>query len=151
MRGSISFGGGVAASAAMRDVRSVDGGNARMITCDLLVYQPFQPTGESLACDGVSLQSIVEHAGTPTYIYSARAVREAYRAIDEAFSSYPHSIHYALKANSTLAIARLLRSLGGRADANSGGEIKVAEKAGFMPRDIVFTGVGKTREELEYA
>ena len=122
-----------------------------MITCDSLVYQSFQPTGEALACDGVSIQSIVEHAGTPTYIYSARAIRDAYRAIDEAFSSYPHAIHYALKANSTLAIARLLRSLGGRADANSGGEIKVAEKAGFMPRDIVFTGVGKTREELEYA
>ena len=122
-----------------------------MITCDSLVYQPFQPTGDALACDGVSIQSIVEHAGTPTYIYSARAIREAYRAIDEAFSAYPHAIHYALKANSTLAIVRLLRSLGSRADANSGGEIKVAERAGFPPRDIVFTGVGKTREELEYA
>jgi diaminopimelate decarboxylase len=122
-----------------------------MITCDSLVYQPFQPTGDALACDGVSIQSIVEHAGTPTYIYSARAIREAYRAIDEAFSSYPHVIHYALKANSTLAIARLLRSLGSRADANSGGEIKVAERAGFEPGEIVFTGVGKTREELEYA
>lgn len=122
-----------------------------MITCDSLVYQPFQPTGDALTCDGVSIQSIVEHAATPTYIYSARAIREAYRAIDEAFSSYPHAIHYALKANSTLAIARLLRSLGSRADANSGGEIKVAERAGFAPRDIVFTGVGKTRDELEYA
>jgi diaminopimelate decarboxylase len=122
-----------------------------MITCDSLVYQSFQPTGDALACDGVSIQSIVEHAGTPTYIYSARGIRESYRAIDEAFSSYAHAIHYALKANSTLAIARLLRSLGSRVDANSGGEIKVAERAGFAPRDIVFTGVGKTREELEYA
>jgi diaminopimelate decarboxylase len=122
-----------------------------MITCDSLVYLPFQPTGDALACDGVSIQSIVEHAGTPTYIYSARAIREAYRAIDEAFSSHPHVIHYALKANSTLAIARLLRSLGSRADANSGGEIKVAERAGFAPGEIVFTGVGKTHEELEYA
>jgi len=122
-----------------------------MITCDSLVYQPFQPAGDALACDGVSLQAIVEHTGTPTYIYSARAIREAYRAIDDAFSPYPHAIHYALKANSTLAIARLLRSLGSRADANSGGEIAVAERAGFTPADIVFTGVGKTREELEYA
>jgi len=157
MRGSISCGGGVAASAAISvdlkggDVRSFNGGNGRMITCDSLVYQPFQPTGDALACDGVSVQSIVEHAGTPTYIYSARAIREAYRGIDEAFSAYPHAIHYALKANSTLAIARLLRSLGSRADANSGGEIKVAERAGFEPGEIVFTGVGKTREELEYA
>jgi diaminopimelate decarboxylase len=122
-----------------------------MITCDSLVYQPFRPAGGELACDGVSIQSIVERAGTPTYIYSARAIREAYRDIDDAFASYPHAIHYALKANSTLAIARLLQSLGSRADANSGGEIAVAERAGFAPRDIVFTGVGKTREELEYA
>ncbi len=133
------------------DVRGVDGGNERMITCDSLVYQPFQPSGEALACDGVSIQSIVEHVGTPTYIYSARMVRESYRAIDEAFASYPHAIHYALKANSTMAITRLLRSLGSRADANSGGEIKIAERAGFAPGDIVFTGVGKTRDELDYA
>jgi hypothetical protein len=71
------------------------------------------------------------------YIYSARAIRESYTAIDDAFASYPHAIHYALKANSTLAIARLLRSLGSRADANSGGEIRVAERAGFEPRDRV--------------
>ena len=122
-----------------------------MITCDSLVYQPFQPAGDALACDGVSIQSIVEHAGTPTYIYSARAIREAYRAIDDAFAAYPHAIHYALKANSTLAIARLLHALGGKADANSGGEIEVAQRAGFAPGDIVFTGVGKTRAELEYA
>src|SRR5258706_2879717 len=151
MRGSISCGAGVAASAPIRDVRGFDGGNARMITCDSLVYQPFQPAGDALACDGVSIQSIVEHAGTPTYIYSARAVRESYRAIDEAFASYPHAIHYALKANSTLALVRLLVQLGSRADANSGGEIRVAERAGFSARDIVFTGVGKTRDELEYA
>ena len=157
MRGSISFGSGVAASAAIStylkggDVRSFDGGNARMITCDSLVYQPFQPAGEALACDGVSLQSIVEHTGTPTYIYSARAIRDAYGSIDAAFASYPHAIHYAMKANSTLAIARLLRSLGSRADANSGAEIRVALRAGFAARDIVFTGVGKTRDELQQA
>lgn len=122
-----------------------------MITCDSLVYQPFRPADGELVCDGVSIESIVRRAGTPTYIYSARAIREAYRDIDEAFASYPHAIHYALKANSTLAIARLLRALGSRADANSGGEIAVAERAGFAPRDIVFTGVGKTRDELTYA
>ena len=122
-----------------------------MITCDSLVYQPFQPSDQGLACDGVSIQSIVDHAGTPTYIYSARTIRDAYRAIDDAFVSYPHAIHYALKANSTLAVVRLLRSLGSRADANSGGEIRVAQRAGFAPDDIVFTGVGKTRDELEYA
>ncbi len=122
-----------------------------MITCDSPVYLPFQASEQGLVCDGVSIASIVEPAGTPLYVYSARGIREAYRAIDDAFAGYPHTIHYALKANSTLAIARLLRALGSRADANSGGEVQVAQRAGFAPSEIVFTGVGKTREELEYA
>jgi diaminopimelate decarboxylase len=116
-----------------------------------LVYLPFHPSAAGLLCDSVSVQSIVERVGTPAYIYSARAIRDAYRAIDEAFDGYPHAIHYALKANSTLALLRLLRSLGSRADANSGGEIQVALRAGFDPKDVVFTGVGKTRDELEDA
>ena len=122
-----------------------------MITCVSSVQLPFQPGARGLACDGVSIQSIVDTVGTPAYIYSARAIRDAYQAIDAAFSDYPHAIHYALKANSTLAIVRLLRSLGSRADANSGGEIDVARRAGFAPAEIVFTGVGKSVDELEYA
>lgn len=122
-----------------------------MITCALAVYLPFQPADRGLACDGVSLESIVEQVGSPAYVYSARAVREAYRGIDTAFASYPHAIHYALKANSTLALLRLLKQLGSRADANSAGEIQVAQRAGFAPREIVFTGVGKTHDELAYA
>ena len=116
-----------------------------------LVHQSFTPTANGLACDGVGIESIVEQVGTPTYIYSAGAIRNAYRAIDAAFAGYPHAIHYALKANSTLAIVRLLRSLGSRVDANSAGEIQVAQRAGVPPDEIVFTGVGKTRDELEYA
>jgi diaminopimelate decarboxylase len=116
-----------------------------------LVYQSFTPTPSGLACDGVSIESIVERVGTPAYIYSARAIRESYHAIDRAFATYPHAIHYALKANSTLAIVRLLRSIGSKVDANSGGEIEVARRAGFAPADVVFTGVGKSRAELESA
>jgi diaminopimelate decarboxylase len=116
-----------------------------------LVHQSFTPTPNGLACDTVGVESIVEEVGTPVYIYSARAIRDAYRAIDAAFAAYPHAIHYALKANSTLAIVRLLRSIGSRIDANSAGEIKVAQRAGYEPGEVVFTGVGKTREELEYA
>ena len=115
------------------------------------MYLPFQPTDHGLACDGVSVRAIADAAGTPLYIYSADAIRRAYGAIDAAFSSYPHAIHYALKANSTLAIVRLLKSVGSRADANSGGEVQVALRAGFEPRDIVFTGVGKTHDELQSA
>jgi len=99
----------------------------------------------------VPLAEIAAAQGTPVYVYSAAVIAERYRAIDEAFASYPHSLHYALKANSTLAIARLLRSLGAGADANSGGEIDVALRAGFIPAQIVFTGVGKTPAELVQA
>jgi diaminopimelate decarboxylase len=116
-----------------------------------LVYLPFQPSAQGLLCDRVSVQSIVDRVGTPVYVYSAQAIRHAYQSIDAAFADYPHAIHYALKANSTLALVRLLRSLGSRADANSGGEVAVALRAGFDPKDIVFTGVGKTRDELEMA
>ncbi|RPH63740.1 MAG: diaminopimelate decarboxylase [Acidobacteria bacterium] len=102
----------------------------------------------TLTCDGVPIGSLARSAGTPLYVYSAAAIREAYRALDTAFASYPHTIHYALKANSTLAIVRLLQGLGSHADANSGGEIEVALRAGFTPEHIVFTGVGKTHDEL---
>jgi diaminopimelate decarboxylase len=89
--------------------------------------------------------------GTPLYVYSASTIASRYRAVDDAFASYPHTMHYALKANSTLAIVRLLRGLGSKVDANSGGEIDVALRAGFIPPEIVFTGVGKTRAELTQA
>ena len=117
----------------------------------MLVSHSFTPTPSGLACDDVSVEAIIGHIGTPIYIYSARAIREAYRALDAAFAAYPHAIHYALKANSTLAVVQLLRSLGSKVDANSGGEIQVATRAGYAPGDIVFTGVGKTRDELRDA
>jgi diaminopimelate decarboxylase len=104
-----------------------------------------------LVCDGVPLAAIAAGAGTPVYVYSAALLRDRYRALDEAFGRYPHALHYALKANSTLAIARLLRDLGSAADANSVWEIEVARRAGFDPSQIVFTGVGKSPAELECA
>jgi diaminopimelate decarboxylase len=111
----------------------------------------FDRDGGALVCDGVPLDAIAAAEGTPLYVYSAATIASRYRAIDEAFAGHPHSIHYALKANSTLAIARLLRGLGSNADANSGGEIEVARRAGYAPSQIVFTGVGKTRAELGHA
>jgi diaminopimelate decarboxylase len=105
----------------------------------------------ALVCDGVPLSRIARTEGTPLYVYSAATIVERYRAVDEAFASYPHTLHYALKANSILAIARLLRGLGSGVDANSGGEIDVALRSGFIPPQIVFTGVGKTQAELAQA
>ena len=111
----------------------------------------FYRQGVALTCDGVPLADIAAAETTPLYVYSAAVITERYRAIDDAFAAYPHALHYALKANSTLAIARLLRALGAGADANSGGEIDVALRAGFIPDQIVFTGVGKTSAELAQA
>ena len=111
----------------------------------------FQRLDGTLACDGVPLPALAAAHRTPLYVYSAATIASRYRAVDEAFASHPHAMHYALKANSTLAIARLLRGLGSAADANSGGEIDVALRAGFIPPQIVFTGVGKTPAELEQA
>src|SRR5918997_4816391 len=101
MMSSIGCGSVGRASADMHGERGHDDGNARMITCETLVPQPFQANDTGLLCDGVSVPAIAEAAGTPVYIYSAQAIRDAYRSIDEAFAGYPHAIHYALKANST--------------------------------------------------
>jgi diaminopimelate decarboxylase len=111
----------------------------------------FFRTGRTLVCDGLDLQALADAEGTPVYVYSAALIRERYRALDEAFGTYPHALHYALKANSNLAIGRLLRGLGSAADANSIWEIDVARRMGFTPDQIVFTGVGKSSEELERA
>jgi len=97
------------------------------------------------------LEAIAAATGTPAYVYSADAIRAAYRQLDAAFGDTPHAIHYAMKANSALALVRLVRSLGSAADANSMGEVEVALRCGFGPHDIVFTGVGKRRDELERA
>jgi diaminopimelate decarboxylase len=102
-------------------------------------------------CEQVSLEALAAAEGTPLYVYSTASIAGRYRAIDDAFRGYPHALHYALKANSILAIARLVRTLGAGADANSGGEIDVALRAGFIPEQIVFTGVGKTPAELAQA
>ena len=109
-----------------------------------------QPSVHPVAA-ALPLDAIAEAVGTPTYVYDARQIRSAYRELDGALIGVPHRLHYALKANSTLAIARLLLELGSGADANSVGEIEVALRAGFDPSGIVFTGVGKTSAELERA
>jgi diaminopimelate decarboxylase len=111
----------------------------------------FEGTPDGLACDGIPLGAMASAVGTPFYAYTASLVRARLEALRVAVAGVPHAIHYALKANSTLALVRLVRSLGAGADANSGGEIEVALRAGFIPQQIVFTGVGKTRDELERA
>jgi diaminopimelate decarboxylase len=115
------------------------------------VTTTFLTTAQGLALDGVPLAEIADRVGTPCYVYGAAAIREAYTRLDTAFGDYPHAIHYALKANSTLEIVRLLKALGSSADANSMGEVEVALRCGFHPREIMFTGVGKSTDELARA
>jgi len=113
--------------------------------------QGFLRDGDALACDGVRLDAIAREYGTPVYVYSADSIRRAYRSLDAAFAAHPHRIHYAMKANSSLALVELLRAEGSAIDANSIGEIEIALRAGFQPIDIVFTGVGKTSDEIDRA
>ncbi len=101
-----------------------------------------------LVCEGVPLSTIAQAVGTPTYVYSANAVREQYARLSAALDGVPFRIHYSLKANSNLALLRLLRSLGAAADVVSGGELFRARRAGFEPHDIIFGGVGKTEREI---
>jgi diaminopimelate decarboxylase len=105
----------------------------------------------TLTCDGLPIADIASAVGTPCYVYSGGSIRSRYAELASAFAGYPHALHYALKANSTFALVKLLHALGMAADANSVGEIDVAMRAGFTPAQIVFTGVGKTRDELARA
>jgi diaminopimelate decarboxylase len=111
----------------------------------------FVTTAEGLTLEGVPFADIVRRVGTPCYVYSASAIRDAYTRLDSSFGDYPHAIHYALKANSTLEIVRLLKGLGSSVDANSMGEVDLALRCGFHPSEVMFTGVGKGPDELARA
>ena len=111
----------------------------------------FQRRNGELRCDDVSLRSIAAAVGTPTYVYSAAAVRDAYGRLETALAGLPAHIHYAMKANSNLAVLRVLRACGAGVDVVSSGELHRALLAGFSGSQIVFAGVGKTRAELEHA
>lgn len=102
-----------------------------------------------LRCDRIPLREAAERFGTPLYVYSRSTVEEAYRAYDRAFAPVPHRIHYALKANASLALLRILRGLGAGVDVVSGFELLAARRAGFPGSDVVFAGVGKTDAEIE--
>ncbi len=103
-------------------------------------------------CEGVALEQIAESAGTPAYVYSRAAIEGAYRGLDRALThalgSTRHTICYAVKANSNLSVLRLLARMGSSFDIVSGGELERLRRAGVPARRIVFSGVGKTREEI---
>ena len=130
----------------MSQVRS--GCDERGAVGESVLTSTFARVDGRLVCEGVPLSSIARAVGTPTYVYSANAVREQYARLSAALDGVPFRIHYSLKANSNLALLRLLRSLGAAADVVSGGELFRARRAGFEPHDIIFGGVGKTEREI---
>lgn len=99
----------------------------------------------------VMLRRIAESVGTPAYVYDAEAIRTQYLRLDGALAPVPHKICYSVKANGNLSILRLLRGLGSGVDIVSAGELARAMKAGFKGADVVFSGVGKTADELRAA
>ncbi len=106
----------------------------------------------ALHCEDISLASLAEKESTPLYVYSAATIHERYEAFSNAFRDIPHIICYAVKANSNLSILRLLAKKGCGFDIVSGGELERVLKADRKAvRRTVFSGVGKTRDELTFA
>src|SRR5438445_713069 len=104
-----------------------------------------------LCCEQVSLRSLAADVGTPAYVYSKAALLESYQAYDDAFAEVPHVVCYSIKANANLGVLATLARAGAGADIVSGGELFRALRAGFPPSRIIFSGVGKTRDEMRDA
>ena len=104
-----------------------------------------------LHCEGVPLRTIAQRVGTPFYCYSSSTLANHYRAFDKAFAGVPHLICFAVKSNPGTAVLRVLCREGAGADIVSGGELFRALRAGIDPKKIVYAGVGKRRDEIEYA
>lgn len=113
--------------------------------------EPFYFRDGRLMAEDIPLQDLAARHGTPLYVYSRSALENHWRAFDQAFAGTPHLVCYAVKANSNLAVLNLLARLGSGFDIVSGGELQRVLRAGGDPRQVVFSGVGKTHAEIELA
>ena len=111
----------------------------------------FSYSHNDLYCEQVPLADVAAHVGTPAYVYSSETILANHGAYDEAFGELPHTVCYAVKANSSLGVLRLLAKTGAGFDIVSGGELFRVLHAGGDPAKVVFSGVGKTASEVEYA
>jgi diaminopimelate decarboxylase len=111
----------------------------------------FQYKGNELFAEDVAIREIVAKVGSPVYIYSHATLTRHFTAFDQAFAAMPHTICYSVKANSTLAVLQNFIKLGGGVDIVSGGELYRALQAGVDPQKVVYSGVGKRDDEIEYA
>jgi diaminopimelate decarboxylase len=114
-------------------------------------YATFQYKNDQLHCEGVPLSKIADEVGTPFYVYSKAELVRSYKTFDAALDGVPHRTCYAVKANSTLAILKILADLGAGADIVSYGELFRWLKAGGAANKVVFSGVGKSVEEMRLA
>ena len=105
----------------------------------------------SLYCEDVELAALAAEHGTPLYVYSAATILGHYHRLDTALAGLHHEVAYAVKANSNLAVLRLLAGAGAGFDIVSGGELFRVIRAGGDPGHCTFAGVGKTRDEIRYA
>lgn len=112
---------------------------------------PFQYRDGQLYAEELPLSDLAERFGTPLYVYSRAMLETHYRAFDDAFGGHPHQVCYAVKANSNLAVLNVLARLGAGFDIVSGGELERVLRAGGEPSKVVFSGVGKTADEMEAA
>jgi diaminopimelate decarboxylase len=111
----------------------------------------FSYSQNDLYCEQVPLADLAHRSGTPAYVYSSQSLLCNYRAYDEAFGDLPHAVCYAVKANGSLGVLALLAKAGAGFDIVSGGELFRVLQAGGEPSKVVFSGVGKTADEVEYA
>jgi diaminopimelate decarboxylase len=111
----------------------------------------FHYAGDRLYCDAVGADELVAAYGTPLYVYSQRAILDRYREFDRAFADIDRLIAYSVKANGNLALLKLLGEQGAGADIVSSGELRRAGLAGIPSERILFSGVGKTINELAAA
>src|SRR5512137_3172009 len=111
----------------------------------------FEYKNGELHCEGVPVRTIAQRVGTPFYCYSSKTLASHFRAFDRAFAGVPHLICFAVKSNPGVAVLRVLGREGAGADIVSGGELFRALRAGIDPKKIVYAGVGKRRDEIEYA
>jgi diaminopimelate decarboxylase len=111
----------------------------------------FEYRDGELFAEQVPVQRIAREVGTPAYIYSLATLRRHFRVFDQAFAKVPHLVCFSVKSNSNLAVLRTFAKEGGGFDIVSGGELFRVLKAGGDPRKIVFSGVGKKKEEIEHA
>ena len=112
----------------------------------------FTYKNDELHCEGLAINKLAKKFGTPLYLYSATAIRERYRVLEGAFHHVKHTLCYSVKANSNLSILRLLAGMGAGFDIVSGGELERVRRAHKKSLSrIVFSGVGKTADELRLA